>query len=85
MTATAPITLDSVLEAAHKLPIDDQYALYSQLEAELHGSDSDDFELSKEWEEELNRRVAEVEAGTAVLIPAVEVLAELRGMLRKEP
>jgi len=78
MTATAPITLDLVLEAAHKLPIDDQYALYNQLEAELHGSDSDDFELSKEWEEELNRRVAEVEAGTAELHDWEDVLREAR-------
>jgi hypothetical protein len=34
--------------------------------------------LSKEWEEELNRRVAEVEAGTAELHDWEDVLREAR-------
>lgn len=79
MTATSPLTLELVLEAARKLPVDDQYKLFNQLEDELHGVPDD----SEEWENELNRRVAEVEAGTAELIPAETVIAELRSMLRK--
>ena len=85
MTATSPLTIDVVLEAARKLSVDDQYELYNRLEVELHGVDDDaDMVLSKEWEDELQRRVEEVQAGTAELIPAAQVLSELRGMLGKQ-
>ncbi len=85
MTATAPLTLDFVLEAARKLPIDDQYSLYNHLEDELHGVNSDTSTVhAKAWEMELDRRVAEVESGVAELIPAEQVLSELRGLLRKQ-
>lgn len=85
MTATSPLTVDAVLEAALKLPIDAQYELASRLEAELHGGEEDSAPpLSKEWENEIALRVAEVDAGTAELIPAGEVLAEMRAMLGKK-
>jgi hypothetical protein len=79
MTATAPLTLDLVLEAARKLPIDDQYQLCNQLEIELCGPAGD----SDDWENELNRRVAEVESGVAEVIPAATVMAELQAMLQR--
>lgn len=87
MTANPPLTIESFLEVSEQLPIDDQYELLNRLSDRLHGGeDADDCEvtLSPEWMEEINRRVAEVEAGTAELIPAEQVLAELRAQLRPE-
>jgi hypothetical protein len=41
-------------------------------------AESDPAEVACAWEEEIRRRVAEVHSGTAELIPAEEVIAELR-------
>ncbi len=35
-------------------------------------------EVERAWEDEIRRRVAELDAGTAELVPADEVFAELR-------
>lgn len=43
----------------------------------------DPADVERAWEEEIRRRLAEVEAGTAELIPAEEVFAELRTRTRK--
>jgi putative addiction module component (TIGR02574 family) len=39
--------------------------------------------VAKAWDEEIARRVAEIDAGTAVLIPHEQVMAELDEILRK--
>jgi putative addiction module component (TIGR02574 family) len=39
-------------------------------------------EVERAWEEEIRRRIAELEAGTAELIPAEQVFAELRAHMR---
>lgn len=39
-------------------------------------------EVERTRDEEIRRRLAEVEAGTAELIPAEQVFAELRGRLQ---
>ncbi len=39
--------------------------------------------IAKAWDEEIARRVAEIDAGTAVLIPHEQVMAEIDEMLRK--
>jgi putative addiction module component (TIGR02574 family) len=87
MTANPTLTVASFLEVSEQLPIDDQYELLNRLSERLHGGeDEDDSEvsLSPEWMEEINRRIAEVESGTAELIPAEQVIAELRAQLRIE-
>ncbi len=86
MTSTTP-ALESLLEAAAQLPIDDQYGLLDRLSDRLHGNSGQEEEvlLSPEWMEEINRRVAEVEAGEVELIAAEEVLAEIRASVRKQP
>jgi hypothetical protein len=38
----------------------------------------DPAEAERAWDEEIRRRLAELDAGTAELIPAEEVFAELR-------
>lgn len=39
-------------------------------------------EVDAAWEEEIRRRIAEIDAGTAKLVPADEVIAEVRRLLR---
>lgn len=39
--------------------------------------------VTKAWDEEIARRVAEIDAGTAVLIPHEQVMAEIDEMLKK--
>jgi putative addiction module component (TIGR02574 family) len=40
-------------------------------------------EVERAWDEEISRRLAEVEAGTAELFPAEQVFAELRARARR--
>ena len=87
MTANPPLTVASFLEVSEQLPIDDQYELLNRLSERLHGGEDEndgEVSLSSEWMEEINRRIAEVESGTAELIPAEQVMAELRAQLRIE-
>jgi len=75
------------LEVSEQLPIDDQYELLNRLSERLHGGEDEndgEVSLSPEWMEEINHRIAEVESGTAELIPAEQVMAELRAQLRIE-
>jgi putative addiction module component (TIGR02574 family) len=41
-----------------------------------------DEEIEAAWAEEIKRRLEEVESGTAKLIPAEEVFAEIRRLLK---
>jgi putative addiction module component (TIGR02574 family) len=41
-------------------------------------------EIDAAWEAEVDRRVAEVDAGTAVLIPGDDVIRELRAKYRQQ-
>lgn len=41
-----------------------------------------DEEVEAAWDEEIRRRIAEIDSGTAKLIPAEEVFAELRRMIK---
>lgn len=45
--------------------------------------DDDPAAVEHAWEEEIRRRLAEVEAGTAELIPAEHVFSELRSRTRR--
>lgn len=45
--------------------------------------DDDPAEVERAWEEEIRRRLQEVEAGTAELIPAEQVFSELRLRTRR--
>jgi putative addiction module component (TIGR02574 family) len=46
-------------------------------------ADEDPAAVEHAWDEEIRRRLAEVEAGTAELIPAEQVFAELRSRTRR--
>lgn len=41
-----------------------------------------DEEVEAAWGEEIRRRIAEIDSGTAKLIPSEEVFAELRRMIK---
>ncbi len=58
--------------------------LIHRLIASLEGPVEDTPEaIAKAWDEEIARRVAEIDDGTAVLIPHEQVVAEIDEMLRK--
>ncbi|MHB1075025.1 addiction module protein, partial [Thiobacillus sp.] len=56
--------------------------LIHRLIVSLEGPTEDTPEaVAKAWDEEIARRVAEIDAGTAVLIPHEQVVAEIDEML----
>ena len=66
------------------LPLEERAHLAHRLILSLDaGMDDDPEEVERAWEDEIRRRVAEVEAGTADLVPAEQVFAELRARKRR--
>lgn len=66
------------------LPIKERGELAHRLIVSLDGEpEGTPEEIAKAWDEEIARRVAEIDAGTAVLIPEEEVFAEIDDMLRR--
>lgn len=65
---------------ARELPPEDRARLAEELLASLEvGLDPD---VDAAWDEELRRRIAEVEAGVVKLVPVDEVFARVRRALR---
>ena len=78
------LPLEKLEAEALELPVRERARLAHRLIASLDEDATDDpAEVEGAWEEEIRRRVAEVEAGTADLIPAEQVFAELRARLRR--
>jgi putative addiction module component (TIGR02574 family) len=74
---------DLVLELSQRalsLSPEDRARLAEELLASLH--QDRDRELDLAWENEIGSRIAEIESGTAKLIPSEEVFAEIRKLLR---
>ena len=72
---------EEVEAAAMELPSGQRAELATRLIASLEGDGDEDgapAEAGAAWAAEIRRRVAEVRAGTVELLPADEVLAELR-------
>ena len=59
-------------ELAHRLIV--------SLDEDVDESPAD---VERAWEDEIRRRLADVDAGTAELIPAEQVFAELRARVRR--
>ncbi|HUG77140.1 MAG TPA: addiction module protein [Burkholderiales bacterium] len=53
-------------------------ALIASIDGEPEGTPE---EIARAWDEEIERRVADLEAGRTVGIPADQVLAEIRAMI----
>ena len=63
---------------ARTLPPADRVRLAEELLATVHEPDN---EVEAAWDEEIRIRIADIEAGTARLIPAEEVFAAVRRLL----
>lgn len=72
--------LEQIEALALALPIKQRGELIHRLIVSLDGEPE---EIAKAWDEEIARRVAEIDAGTAVLISQEEVFAEIDAMLRQ--
>ena len=68
-----------LLEAeALKLPAEDRARLADRLIASL----SEDSEVEEAWAAEIERRIADVEAGRVRLVPAADAIARARAALK---
>ncbi len=84
MTAAIPSPVDALIEAAKRLTRDEQVAFFDRF-TEVLGDDeeSESATLSPEWMAEVNRRIADDEAGLSEWIPAEDVLRDLRASLKR--
>jgi putative addiction module component (TIGR02574 family) len=75
-------TLVEELSARVKaLSVEDRARLAEELLDSLHGQS--DAEADAAWDREIERRVAEIESGAVKLIPAEDVHAEARRLIRQ--
>ena len=72
--------VDELTLKARSLPAEDRARLAEDLLSSLQ--EDADPAIEAAWDTEIRRRLDEVEAGTAKLIPAAEVFAEVRRMLK---
>lgn len=71
--------IDELSRKARALPPEERVRLAEELLSTVQASDT---EIEAAWAEEIERRLHEVENGTAKLIPAEEVFAEIRSLLK---
>ena len=70
--------IEELSAQARTLPPADQVRLAEELLATVHESND---EVETAWDQEIRIRIADIDAGTAKLIPAEEVFAEVRRLL----
>jgi putative addiction module component (TIGR02574 family) len=76
--------LKELEDQALQLSPQERGELIHRLIVSLEGTPEDTPEaIAQAWDEEIARRVAEIDAGTAVLVPHEQVMAEINEMLRK--
>lgn len=71
--------VDELSQKALELPPEERVRLAERLLATVHDVDA---EVEAAWDQEIQRRLAEIDSGTAKLIPAEEVFAEVRRILK---
>jgi putative addiction module component (TIGR02574 family) len=71
--------VEELSQKARALPAEDRVRLAEELLATVQEVDA---EVEAAWEDEIRRRIAEIDSGTAKLIPADEVFAEVRRLLK---
>lgn len=71
--------VDELSEKARALTPGERVRLAEELLATVQEPEDD---IEAAWGDEIQRRIAEIEAGTARLIPAEEVFAEVRRLLK---
>ena len=83
MTAAVPSPVDSLIEAAKRLTRDERVDFFDRFTEVLgDGEESESTTLSPEWMAEVNRRIADDEAGLSEWTPAADVLQALRASLK---
>jgi hypothetical protein len=75
------LTVDQMVEEIRALPHDVKAELVDRVMWDDHGGQTP--EHAKAWSETVHRRIAEIEQGTARLIPLDEALAQARARLRR--
>lgn len=75
------LTLDQIVEETRSLPHDVVSELVDRILLASHGGQSAAHE--QVWSKTVHRRIAEIEQGTARLIPIEEALAQARERLRR--
>ncbi|MEK8051342.1 addiction module protein [Ideonella sp. DXS22W] len=75
-----PNLVDELSAQAKALPAEDRARLAEELLASLDPQDS---AVDAAWDEELRRRIDEVERGTVELIPGDQALAQVRRAIGK--
>jgi putative addiction module component (TIGR02574 family) len=71
-----PISLDQIVEETRQLPADVVAKLVDRILVARHGGIEPAVEAA--WQAEIERRVAQIEAGTAQGIPVEDSLARIR-------
>lgn len=71
-----------VLAEALKLPAEERAALAAKLVTSLETAEPSE-EVERAWSEELERRIADVDAGSAQLVPWEEVRARIQARLKR--
>ena len=74
-----PKLVEELSRKALALSPEDRLRLAEELLATVQDVDAD---VEAAWDEEIKRRLAEIDDGTAKLVPAEEVFAEVRRLLR---
>lgn len=76
-----PTLVEELSARAKALPAENRARLAEELLESLQGEA--DVEAEAAWEREIERRVAEIESGAVHLVPAEEVHAEARRLIRR--
>jgi putative addiction module component (TIGR02574 family) len=76
-----PTLVEELSARAKALSAEDRARLAEELLDSLHGQADLDAEAA--WDREIERRVAEIESGTVKLVPAEDVHAEARRLIRR--
>ena len=74
-----PTLVEDLSRQALSLSPEERVQLAEELLATVQDVDA---EVEAAWDEEIKRRVAEIDNGTAKLIPAEEVFAEIRSLIK---
>ena len=78
----AQASASELLQRALQLPADDRLALATEILESVEGLE--DPQWAAAWATELDRRVRELDAGTAKTIPWEQVRSEILGRLRSK-
>ena len=75
-----PITLDQIVEETRRWPPEKVGELVGRLTEDLHTSDP---EIEAAWKTEIDRRIEEIQSGKVKGVPAEEVSARIRKILKR--